>query len=209
MRRHRHLATAAAPSPPPQPPQPPPKRDPPPPPPRASPPPSSSPPPRAKVAARASGSGSSAGAPAEVAVRRSNCSSASLGWQPPASDTTILEYELVAQPTAADGAAGRSTPVAIAGVRAAQYTLDNLESSTDYTVKVRAKATDGWTAFSDELLLKNRTTVTRAASTAATGAGRSFGETNRMRRREPTSAGSSPRLRERRSLVLGIRGRRH
>ena len=48
------------------------------------------------------------------------------------------------------------------------------------------------------------------ASTAATGAGRSFGETNRMRRREPTSAGSSPRLRERQLAGSRVsRGRRH
>lgn len=89
-----------------------------------------------------------------IAVRQANCSSASLSWVPP-SDAVVLEYELVVRTSASDTAsADGAAPIAVSGVRAAQYTVDGLDSSTDYKAHVRARTSAGWTAPSQEAVLR-------------------------------------------------------
>jgi len=68
-----------------------------------------------------------------------------------------MEYELTVQPSASDPAASDSSraPFVVSGVRSTLYTVDDLESSTDYTVRVRARtAPAGWSQMSEAAVLR-------------------------------------------------------
>ena len=106
------------------------------------------------------------GVPTGVAIKSTNCSCTTLTWHAPAS-TLVLEYELSVHPQASSLSSGGSSisssaggttpalePFTISGVRAAQYTISNLESSTDYTFQVRARAASGWSALGEELVVR-------------------------------------------------------
>ena len=139
------------PTPPPQPPHPPPLRSPPPPPPGIYPPPPS-PKPKQLVA------------PTGLVVASTNCSSATLNWQPPQGGGLVIEYELAARPIASITAApgtdtsfnvvGVSTPFNIGGMHHTVHTVKNLESSTDYAMQVRARTAAGWSPLSGETMLR-------------------------------------------------------
>lgn len=90
-----------------------------------------------------------------LTVRQTNCSAAVLSWQSTESEN-ILEYELVVQPTSVGAASAEQDPApfAISGVLSTQRTIDGLESNTDYKVWVRARGPVGWSAHSDEALLR-------------------------------------------------------
>lgn len=95
-------------------------------------------------------------APTALTVRQTNCSMASLSWEP-ASDLkgTILEYELAVQPTASDTVSMSSLePFTIGGLHHAQHTVVGLESSTDYSLRVRARTSAGWSSMSREAVLR-------------------------------------------------------
>ena len=141
------------PKPPPHPPFGPPRLSSPPPPPRPV---KRPPPPTERSVARTEKAPSGeVGPPTALVVRHTDCSSASLSWQAPASGATILEYELVVHPTASDTADTVAlAPFAISSVREAQYTMETLESSTDYKVQVRARVATGWGVLGGEALFR-------------------------------------------------------
>lgn len=138
------------PLPPPQPPRCPPLRSPPPPWHIKSP-----PLPAQKFSSRAEGAlPAKRGPPTALAVRQVNCSAASLSWMPPATDDTIVEYELMVRPTSSDASGASLAPFAVSGLHSTSFTVDSLESSTDFTVQARARTAAGWSALSGELVMR-------------------------------------------------------
>ena len=123
----------------------------------------------AKVSAAAQATanmkGTVLGAPTALTLKRNNCSSVLLGWKRPAAgeggaDEAVLDYELTVHAQAAGASAGASAGAgagatySIGGITSMDYVVEGLDSSTDYTVRVRARSVAGWGALGPELALR-------------------------------------------------------
>lgn len=76
-----------------------------------------------------------------------------LGWHAPGREGGIAEYEVHVHPLPSGSTAGGAA-FAITNVHTLEYTVVNLESSTDYTFQVRARGTSGWGALTEAVVAR-------------------------------------------------------